>query len=93
MKTEYACIPCAVNSYLRLCETGVVPKESQEELLRKTLVLLSEVFYDIMDAIAQIMKAKLAVDDSGLLREALKNANTLMYIGDNCGEAVKKAAI
>ncbi len=163
MKTEFECIPCAVNSYLRLCETGVVKEELREEILRKLLLLLSETSYElsppalgreihrmlrrelnnpdpykaikerfnkqimdlvpelekkitdsddsfntalrlaiagnvidfgakyqynILEAISQILDKKLAVDHSEILREALSKADSLMYIGDNCGEIV-----
>lgn len=163
MKTEFACIPCAINSYLRLCETGVVKEEDREGLLRKLLSLLSESSYemsppalgreihrlirqelknpdpykaikvsfnkqmldlvpelekrvldsedsfnaalrlaiagnvidfgakyqyDILEAIDRIMVSDLALDDSEKLKEAIANAQSLMYIGDNCGEIV-----
>lgn len=163
MKTEFECIPCAVNSIVRLFETGVVPEEQKEDLLRKVLSLLSETSYkvsppvlgkeihrlirkdlgntdpyleikkhfneklmallpeleekiagaedkfnaairlaiagnvidfgakyqyDIIEALEQLMGKELAIDDSELLREALKEAKTVMYVGDNCGELV-----
>lgn len=163
MKTEFACIPCAINSYFRICETGVVEDEARESLLRKLLSLLSESSYemsppaigqkihrlirqelnntdpykaikekfntqmldlvpelekrvldsedhfnaamrmaiagnvidfgakyqyDILEAIDQVMLSDLALDDSEKLREAIHNAQSLMYIGDNCGEIV-----
>ncbi len=43
---------------------------------------------DIMDTINRVMSAQLAIDDSRLLKEDLKSAQTLLYIGDNCGEIV-----
>ncbi len=163
MNTEFKCIPCAVNSYLRLAETGVIPESRKEEILRRLLKFLSEVEYhysppvlgrmlhslirellqnpdpyhqikekynrmmlelyssfeemvdmsqdpfdtamrlaiagnvidfgsqyqlDVMDTINGVMEAKLAIDDSLHLRNDLKHATNLLYIGDNCGEIV-----
>ena len=163
MNTEFECIPCIVNSYLRLAETCVIPESQQEEILRRLLTFLSQVKYnqsppllgrklhrlicellqnpdpynqikekynlmmlelyssfeemverskdsfdtamrfaiagnvidfgskyqfDIMDTIEQVMSKKLAVDDSWHLRSNLKHAQSLLYIGDNCGEIV-----
>lgn len=163
MKTEFECLPCAVNSIVRLFETGVVGEEKQELLMRKLLALLSDTSYelsppvlgreihqlvreelndtdpykavkqqfnaqlmdlysalekkvkdadddfdtamrlaiagnvidfgakyqyDIMEAIDTVMSSELACDDSGKLKEALSEAKSLMYIGDNCGEIV-----
>lgn len=47
MITQLECIPCTVNSYLRLVETGVIPFEKREELMRQLLSFLSEVDYRI----------------------------------------------
>ena len=41
---------------------------------------------DVMDTINRAMGAKLAIDDSRQLRHDLNQANSLLYIGDNCGE-------
>ena len=46
MKTHLECLPCTVNSYLRLAGTGVIPEEKQEELMRKLLRFLSEADYN-----------------------------------------------
>jgi uncharacterized protein with ATP-grasp and redox domains len=43
---------------------------------------------DALEALNNGSRAKLAVDDSKHLRHDLKNATTLLYIGDNCGEIV-----
>jgi uncharacterized protein with ATP-grasp and redox domains len=43
---------------------------------------------DVMDTIERVMEAKLAIDDSLLLKDDLEKADTLLYIGDNCGEIV-----
>jgi len=163
MKTRLDCIPCIVNSYLRLAETGVIPESRQKEIMRRLLKFLSQVEYDqsppvlgrklhslireilqnpdpyhhikenyngmmldlyssfeelvdsssdpfdtamrmaiagnvidfgsqyqfdVMDTINGVMGAKLAIDDSLHLRNDLKHATTLLYIGDNCGEIV-----
>jgi len=163
MKTQFECIPCIINSYLRLVETNVIPEAKQEVILRQLLQYLSSVDYlqsppmlgrtlqrmireslqdsdpyrqlkldynnmmlelyssfreivessedpfdtamrlaiagnvidfgakyqfDIMDSINRAKEHELAIDDSRKLRHDLKNAHTLLYIGDNCGEIV-----
>ena len=163
MKTQFECIPCIINSYLKLVETSVIPEPQQEVILRQLLQYLSSVDYDqsppmlgrtlqrmireslqdpdpyyqikqnynqmmmdlypsfkemvessedpfdtamrlaiagnvidfgakyqfdIMDSINRVKEHELAIDDSGELRHALKHADTLLYIGDNCGEIV-----
>lgn len=163
MNTQFECIPCIVNSYLRLVETDVIPENLQEGLLRKLLLFLSETDYsqsppalgrelhqiireelkdpdpylrikkkynkmmldlypsfrerveqsddpfdtamrlaiagnvidfgakyqfDVMETIDQVVHKKLAIDDSRMLRKSLEQAQTLLYIGDNCGEIV-----
>ena len=163
MKTQFECIPCIINSYLRLVETDVIPESRQEPILRKLLKYLSRVDYDqsppmlgrmlqrmireslknpdpyhqlkqnynhmildlypsfkemvdsskdpfdtalrlaiagnvidfgakyqfdILDNINRVMAHKLAIDDSCFLRDELEHTQTLLYIGDNCGEIV-----
>lgn len=44
--------------------------------------------FDVMDTINMAMEHELAIDDSESLKEALVNARSLLYIGDNCGEIV-----
>lgn len=163
MKTHFECIPCIINSYLRLAETDVIPEEQNEAILRKLLKYLSRADYaqsppvlgrmlqrmireslqnpdpylrikkkynrmmmdlypafremvesskdpfetamrlaiagnvidfgakyqfDVMDTINMVMESELAIDDSRSLRNDLKQARTLLYIGDNCGEIV-----
>lgn len=43
---------------------------------------------DIMETINRVVHSKLSIDDSKLLKKDLRNANSLLYIGDNCGEIV-----
>lgn len=43
---------------------------------------------DIMETINRVMDAKLAIDHSPQLRVDLEKADSLLYIGDNCGEIV-----
>ena len=43
---------------------------------------------DIMDTINRVVHADLAVDDSEQLRKDLEVAETVIYLGDNCGEIV-----
>ncbi len=163
MKTQFECLPCIINSYLKLVETNVIPNPQQEVILRQLLQYLSEVDYnqsppmlgrtvqrmireslqdpdpyyqlkqdynhmmlelypsfketvenskdpfdtamrmaiagnvidfgakyqfDIMDSINRVKEHELAIDDSRFLRDDLKHAQTILYIGDNCGEIV-----
>ncbi len=46
MNIHLECIPCTVNSYLRLVKSGVVPASLEEEILRRLLEYLSGVEYD-----------------------------------------------
>ena len=163
MKNQFECIPCIVNSYLRLVETEVIPQPQQEAILRQLLDYLSRVDFDqsppilgsaiheliresmqnsdpydkikqnynhrmldlypsfkemlnnskdpfdtamrlaiagnvidfgakyqfdLMTTINKVIEHKLTIDDSLKLRQDLKNAHILLYIGDNCGEIV-----
>ena len=163
MKTQFECIPCIINSYLKLVETSGIPEPQQEVILRQLLQYLSGVDYDqsppmmgrtlqrmireslqdpdpyhqikqhynqmmmdlypsfkemvehsedpfdtamrlaiagnvidfgakyqfdILDSINRVKEHELAIDDSRKLRNDLEHAQTLLYIGDNCGEIV-----
>lgn len=44
--------------------------------------------FNIMDTINRVILSKIAIDDSKLLKNDLNVANSLLYIGDNCGEIV-----
>ncbi len=44
--------------------------------------------FDIAQTIAQVLAAEFAVDDSVSLKEAIKKANHILYLGDNAGEIV-----
>ena len=48
----------------------------------------SQYQFDVMNTINGVIGSKLAIDDSPQLRNDLKHAATLLYIGDNCGEIV-----
>lgn len=41
---------------------------------------------DIYSTFEQLEQSKLAIDDSQLLMEDIRNADKLLYLGDNCGE-------
>jgi len=41
MKTQHECIPCIINSYLRLAETKFIPEPQQEVILRRLLADLA----------------------------------------------------
>ena len=43
---------------------------------------------DIMQTIDKVIHSNFAIDDSGLLKDDLKSAKSLLYVGDNCGEIV-----
>jgi len=163
MNISLECIPCIINSYLRLLNSGVIPKDLQEIGLRRLLNYLSQVdfqqsppvlgrelhrmirrelnipdpykeikekynnkmldFYsdfenminnaddpfdmamrlaiagnvidfgsqhqlEIMETINTVVKAKIAINESEQLKNDLKSAKVLLYIGDNCGEIV-----
>jgi len=163
MKIQLECVPCTLNSYLRLAETGVIPESQKEKILCRMLNVFAAFDYnqsppvlgckmhaliresindpdsyhrikekynqmmmdlypeferlvkgsedpfdmamrlsiagnvidfgsqhqlDIMETINLVMDAKLAIDNSPQLRAALDQADSLLYIGDNCGEIV-----
>ncbi len=44
--------------------------------------------FDLMDTLNRVISANIAIDDSQKLKEDLKSAKSLLYIGDNCGEIV-----
>jgi uncharacterized protein with ATP-grasp and redox domains len=44
--------------------------------------------FDIAQTIAQVLAAEFAVDDSVSLKESIKKANHILYLGDNAGEIV-----
>jgi len=46
MNIQLECIPCALNSYLRLVRTGIIPESQQEAILRRLLKVLAMVEYD-----------------------------------------------
>ncbi|MFA6189293.1 MAG: ARMT1-like domain-containing protein [Sulfuricurvum sp.] len=48
--------------------------------------LAAEVSFDLHGAITSVFETPFAHDDTEKLREKLKNAKTLLYIGDNTGE-------
>lgn len=50
--------------------------------------LAAEVSFDLHDAISSVFTMPFGHDDSEALRHALKNANTVLYIGDNAGEHI-----
>lgn len=44
--------------------------------------------FDLVETIQQVMSADFAIDDSLSLKNALSEANSVLYLGDNCGEIV-----
>lgn len=43
---------------------------------------------DVMDTLNRVVRSPLGIDHSAQLRQDLKSACTVLYIGDNCGEIV-----
>ncbi len=46
MKIQLECVPCTLNSYLRLAETGVIPESQKEEILRQMLNVFATFDYN-----------------------------------------------
>lgn len=46
MNIQLECIPCTLNSYLRLVKTGVIPEAQQEAIFRRLLKGLAVIDYD-----------------------------------------------
>jgi len=44
--------------------------------------------FDVEKTIDRVMKAKFAIDDSALLKQRIKEAKSILYLGDNAGEIV-----
>lgn len=163
MNITLDCIPCTVNSFLRLLKSGSIPESAKEPAMRHLLKYLADVNYDqsppdmaremhrmirgvlksddpyreikarhnqkmmdhhkelramidesddpfnmamrlamagnvidfgaqeqmdIMETIDRVVHSKLAIDHSEKLRRDLDHAETVLYIGDNCGEIV-----
>jgi len=44
--------------------------------------------FNIHETIAQVLRSNFAIDHSLQLQEAIKNAKSILYLGDNCGEVV-----
>ena len=44
--------------------------------------------FDVHETIERVMNSDFAIDDSTQLQEAISKANTILYLGDNCGEVV-----
>jgi uncharacterized protein with ATP-grasp and redox domains len=163
MNISLDCIPCIVNSFLRLLQSGILPDAEQEPAMRRLLDFLARADYhqsppalgremhrmirevlknpdpykeikekfntmmlgyyddfkkmvwqaddpfdmamrlaiagnvidfgpqhqlDVMDTIQRVVHADFAIDDSPQLRQDIKDASTVLYVGDNCGEIV-----
>ncbi|MBD3375366.1 DUF89 family protein [candidate division KSB1 bacterium] len=163
MHLSLDCIPCIVNSLLRLLQNGLVPDDKKQEAMRQLLGFLARTDYtqsppaigremhrmirtiledpdpyqeikkqsnekmlglyeefkqrvkdspnplntvmrlaiagnvidfgpqnqlDLIETIEKVMHATLAIDDSQSLATELKAAESVLYIGDNCGEIV-----
>jgi len=73
MNTQFECIPCMVNSYLRLAETGIIPESQQEAILRRLLKFLSKVDYNQSPPVLGCMMHR-------LIREVLQNPDPYQQI-------------
>ncbi len=81
MKVNQDCIPCTVQSCVRLMEAGFVPEDKQESLLRHTLAYLAEADYEQSPpALAQGMHRlfRQVLGDSDPYREIKRQSNALM---------------
>ena len=73
-----------------------VLQETEEKLLTAIKIavagnvidLAAEVSFDLHEEMEKIFETDFAVDDLELLAQALQNAETLLYIGDNVGEHI-----
>lgn len=163
MQMSLECIPCIVNSFLRLFKSGFMPDSVQAAAMRRLLSYLSKADFnapppvlgqamhrmirdilgnpdpyrdvkdrynqmmlnrydefmklvseaedpfdkamrlaiagnaidfgpqhllDVNETIQRVLIADLAIDDSPRLRDELRDAKQVLYIGDNCGEIV-----
>jgi damage-control phosphatase, subfamily I len=75
MKVHMECIPCTLNSFLRLADTGVVPQSRREEIMRRLLEDLSEAEYDQSPPVLARRMHK-------LLREVLQDPDPYKKIKD-----------
>jgi damage-control phosphatase, subfamily I len=44
--------------------------------------------FDIKETISKVLQANFSIDDSSLLRQRIREANRILYLGDNAGEIV-----
>lgn len=44
--------------------------------------------FDVFETIERVLNSDFAIDHSAQLRKAIKQADSILYLGDNCGEAV-----
>ncbi|MEN8204030.1 MAG: ARMT1-like domain-containing protein [Bacteroidota bacterium] len=73
METQLDCIPCIINSYLRLIETDVIPDAHQETLMRKMLDYLAQTDY-------QKSPPVLGRSLHGMIRESLQKPDPYFQI-------------
>lgn len=72
-------IEAADDTFIAILKTAVVGN---------VIDLAAEVSFDLHDAIQSVYHTPFAIDHSAELTAALKEARTLMYIGDNAGEHI-----
>jgi uncharacterized protein with ATP-grasp and redox domains len=66
LKIQLECIPCTLNSYLRLAETGVIPESQQEALLRRMLNVFATFDFNLSPPV-------LGCKMHALIRESINN--------------------
>lgn len=76
-----------------MCEAIETADDKLMAVLKTAVVgnvidLAAEVSFDLHEAIQSVYETPFAIDDTGRLSEALRNARTLLYIGDNAGEHI-----
>jgi len=96
VNVAFDCIPCTVQSCLRLLDAGFVDESKREDLLRRTLAFLAEVDYDQSPpALAQTMHRMFreALDDPDPYRDIKRDCNEMMIAkSDELREVVRNAA-
>jgi len=81
VNVAFDCIPCTVQSCLRLLDAGFVDESRREDLLRRTLAFLAEVDYDQSPpALAQTMHRMFreTLDDPDPYRDIKRDCNQMM---------------
>ena len=81
MNIHLDCIPCIIQNYIRLVQTGSIPKTQSEPVLRSLLKFLSEVDYDqppplLAQHLHRILRRELKTSDP--YRSIKEDSNRMM---------------